>query len=160
MGGGSGGGGGSGYSTGFPVLWNWSSLMTPWQKAGQQELLPSLMERYKGGGFTPQEEATLWGQAKQQIETGGNMAGKNYARQIASSGISPTSPAVAGGWGDLALGKIRDTASAAMDFIKTKIGARDTATNQLLTALYTNPPVATGQYSTQISNQKTGGGGK
>lgn len=155
MGGGS-TGGGSGSGVTFPVMWNWKDLMTPWQATGQQRILPSLFERYESGGLTPAEQASLWGQAKQQIETGANMAGKNYARQMASSGISPTSPAVGGGWGDLALGKIRDTASAAMDFIKTKIGARDTATNQLLTALYTNPPVATGQYSTQ--SQTTSGG--
>lgn len=154
---GGGGSAGGSTSTSIPTLYNWKSIMTPWSIAGQKEALPTLMERFKSGGLTPREESSLWGSAKQQLEQGSNAAGLGFARQMAASGISPNSPAAAGGWSDIGMNKIRSTAQAAMDFIKTKIGARDTATQQLLTALYTPAPVAVGQTTYSSTVGPTGG---
>jgi hypothetical protein len=65
---------------------------------------------------------------------------------------------VGGAFADLGLDKTASLSKAALDFAKLKIGAKDTAIGQLLTALYTPPPVAVGQTSNQSSSG--GGGGK
>jgi len=153
MGGSSGGGGGS--SSTNTQLYTWKDILPPWIQSGQQAALPWLMQRAQTG-LLPSEETSLWGDIKGTVEQGSNLAGKNFSRQMASSGISPNSPAAAGGWADLGSDKITATSKAALDFAKAKIGAKDTAIGQMLTALYTPPPVATGQYSTTNS----GGGGK
>lgn len=147
-----GGGGPSGQSG--TTLYTWKDILPPWIQQGQQAALPFLMQRAQTG-LLPSEERTLWGGARDQIERGAEGASKNFARMIAGSGISPNSPAVAGGYADLASDKMTGISKAALDFAKTKIGARDTAIGQMLTALYTPPPVATSQWSTS-----SGGGGK
>ncbi len=153
------GGGGGPSSTGSSVssLYNWKKILPPWVQAGQQQVLPWLMGQAQMGGMLPSESKALWGQAKSNIEQSSMDAGKNFGRQMATSGFSPGSPAVAGGYADLASDKIAATSKAAIDFAKLKMGARDTAIGQMLTALYTPPPVAVGSTSTQ---QSSGGGGK
>jgi hypothetical protein len=66
-----------------------------------------------------------------------------------------------GGFADLASDKMTQTSKAALDFAKMKMGARDTAIGQLLTALYTPPPSAVGHTteSQQSSYTKGSGGG-
>jgi hypothetical protein len=113
-------------------------------------------------GLLPSEERDLWGGVKSQIDISGDAASKNLSRQIASSGMSPSSPMVAGGFADLASDRMSTTSKAALDFAKMKMGAKDTAVGQLLTALYTPSPVAVGQSSTSsgygTSYQSSGGG--
>ena len=151
MGGGS-GGGTSG--TSGTQLYTWKDILPPWIQAGQQATLPYLMSRAQTG-LLPGEERSLWGGVKGTLEQGAMDAGKGLSRMLASSGISANSPSAAGGFADLASDKLTATSKAALDFAKTKIGARDTSIGQLLTALYTPPPVATSQWSTQSN-----GGGK
>jgi hypothetical protein len=72
---------------------------------------------------------------------------------------------VAGGYADLGVDKMAMTSKAALDFAKMKMGAKDTAIGQLLTALYTPPPVAVGQTTTSTQSSTPsypsgGGGGK
>jgi hypothetical protein len=163
MGGGGGttSGGGTGTSTTTPNLYTWKKLLPPWVQAGQQAVLPWLMGRAKEG-MLPSEERQLWGQAKDTIASSGQGASQNLSRQLAMSGLSPSSPMAAGGFADLASDQVTQTSKAALDFAKMKMGARDTAIGQLLTALYTPPPSAVG--STTTSNQTTNptntGGGK
>jgi hypothetical protein len=107
-------------------------------------------------GLMPQEERTLWGQAKGSIEDASTQANKGFARQLATSGLSASSPMAGGGYADLAADKMTTTSKAALDFAKMKMGAKDTAIGQMLTALYTPPPVAVGNTTTS----STGGGGK
>lgn len=163
MGGGGGttGGGGTGSSTTTPNLYTWKKLLPPWVQAGQQSVLPWLMNR-AATGMLPSEERSLWGQAKTTIEDASESAGQNLSRQLAVSGLSPSSPMAAGGFADLAADKVSQTSKAALDFAKMKMGARDTAIGQLLTALYTPPPSAVGSttVSNQTTNPTTSGGGK
>jgi uroporphyrinogen-III synthase len=65
---------------------------------------------------------------------------------------------VSGGFADLASDRLTTTSKAALDYAKMKLGQKDTAIGQLLTALYTPPPVAVGQTTTQY--QQSRGGGK
>jgi len=153
--GGSSGGGGSSVSN--PTLYSWREILPPWVQAGQQSVLPWLMSRAQEG-LLPDEEQKLWGQVKDQIESSGMDASKNLARQMATSGVSASSPASAGAYADLASDKLTTTSKAALDFAKMKLGQKDTAIGQLLTALYTPPPVAVGQTTFQQSS--SGGGGK
>lgn len=147
-------------STTTPTLYNWSNILPPWVQSGQQTVLPWLMSR-ANEGLLPQEQRDLWGQMQSQIGTSGDVASKNLSRQIAGSGMNPSSPMVAGAYSDLASDKMATTSKAALDFAKMKLGAKDTAIGQLLTALYTPSPVAVGSTSqsqgTQVSNS---GGGK
>jgi len=152
-----GGGGPTSQGSSNPVMYNWKDILPPWVQSGQQAVLPWLMSRASEGGMLPSEEKMLWGQARSSIEDASNQANKNLSRQLASSGLSPSSPMAAGAFADLGLDKVTSTSKAALDFAKLKMGAKDTAIGQLLTALYTPPPVATGQVSTQSSG---GGGGK
>jgi hypothetical protein len=113
-------------------------------------------------GLLPQEEQQLWGQAKDTIEDTSQGANKALARQLAMSGVGASSPAAMGGFADLASDKISQTSKAALDFAKMKMGARDTAIGQMMTALYTPPPSAVGHttHSEQSSfNSGRGGGG-
>jgi hypothetical protein len=154
---------GQGTSTSTPQLYNWRDILPPWVQSGQQAALPWLMSRAQQG-LLPQEERDLWGQVKSEIGSSGDMATKNLSRQIASSGMSPNSPAVAGGYADLAMDRMSTTSKAALDFAKMKMGAKDTAIGQMLSALYTPSPAAVGNTSTsqQTSNSwpSSSGGGK
>jgi hypothetical protein len=157
MGSGGGGGGGTSTSVSNPQLYSWREILPPWVQSGQQSVLPWLMSRAQEG-LLPDEEAKLWGQIKEQIESSSNEASRNLARQIATSGMSPSSPMVSGGFADLASDRLTTTSKAALDYAKMKLGQKDTAIGQLLTALYTPPPVAVGQTTTQY--QQSRGGGK
>ncbi len=160
MGGGSGGQSGNTISSTQtnPTLYSWRDILPPWVQSGQQTVLPWLMGR-ASEGLLPNEERDLWGQVKGDIASTSDTASKNLSRQIASSGMSPSSPMVAGGFADLASDKLATTSKAALDFAKMKMGAKDTAIGQLLTALYTPPPVAVGSTTTGSSMQTTSGGG-
>lgn len=145
----------SGQSTSTPTLYNWTNILPPWVQSGQQTALPWLMSRAQEG-LLPQEQRDLWGQMQSQLGESGDMASKNLSRQIASSGMSPNSPMVAGAYSDLASDKISQTNQAALNFAKMKMGAKDTAIGQMLTALYTPAPAAVG--NTSQSTQSSGGG--
>ena len=150
------GGGGSSQPTQTTQskLYNWKDILPPWVQTGQQTALPWLLGRAQTG-MLPGEERNLWGQARESIESSSEGAGKNLSRMLATSGLSPSSPMAAGGFADLAADKMTTTSKAALDFAKMKMGARDTAIGQMLTALYTPPPTAVG-----TNSQSTGGGGK
>jgi hypothetical protein len=151
-------------STSTPTLYNWKEILPPWVQSGQQKALPWLLARAQTG-MLPQEERQLWGQARGSIEDSSNIASRNFSRQLASSGLSPSSPMVGGAYADLASDRSAGVSKAALDFAKLKMGARDTALGQLLTALYTPPPAAVGQTTTStqrsmgITQQGGGGGG-
>jgi len=145
MGGGSDGSGGGGSST--TTLYNWKNLLPPWVQSGQQSALPWLLSRASSGGLLPSEEKTLWGGVKTSLDDANSRAGRSLASKMSSSGISASSPAAAGAFADLASDRVSNESKAALDFAKMKIGARDTAIGHMLTALYTPPPVATGQSS-------------
>jgi hypothetical protein len=102
--------------------------------------------------LTPSEERTLWGQAKGSIEDSSLQANRNFSRQLASSGLSPSSPMVAGSYADLGADKMATTSKAALDFAKMKMGAKDTAIGQLITALYSPSPAAIGQKTVSTSS--------
>jgi hypothetical protein len=146
-------GGGSGSSTTNPNLYSWKEILPPWVQTGQQTVLPWLMNRAAEGGMTPIEERNLWGQAKTTIEDSSQGASQNLSRQLAMSGLNPSSPVAGGAYADLAMDKVSQTSKAALDFAKMKMGARDTAIGQLLTALYTPAPAAVG--STTVQTQTT-----
>jgi hypothetical protein len=142
-------------------LYTWADIMPPWVQEGQKQALPWLMNRAQTG-MTPQEEKQMWGQAQGTLEDASQAAGLNFSRQIAGSGISPSSGAVAGGYADLASDRVANTSKAALDFAKMKMGARDTAIGQMLSALYAASPAAVGQKTEQrqdsIGTTKSGGG--
>ena len=159
-----------GESSSTPHLYNWRDILPSWVIEGQQRAVPWLQSRAEQG-MLPQEERDLWGGVKSEIGASGDLATKNLSRQIASSGMSPSSPAAAGGYADLAADRMSTTSKAALDFAKMKIGAKDTAIGQMLTALYASQPAAIGntsvsrQWSNQDSTQNSvgstrGGGGK
>ena len=152
-----------GQSTTTPTLYSWKDILPPWVQTGQQNILPWLTSRALSGGMTPTEERNLWGQARGTIEDASQTAGRNLSRQLATSGMSPSSPMVAGAYSDLAVDKVSQTSKAALDFAKMKMGARDTAIGQLMTALYTPPPAAVGSTtqstSTGQSQASSGSGG-
>ncbi len=148
-----------GTSTTTPTLYSWKDILPPWVQTGQQQVLPWLTSRALSGGMTPIEERNLWGQARGTIEDASQTAGTNLSRQLAMSGLSPSSPMVAGAYSDLALDKTTQTSKAALDFAKMKLGARDTAIGQLLTALYTPPPAAVGSTTTSTQTASSQGGG-
>jgi hypothetical protein len=150
----------SSQSTSTPVLYNWQNILPPWVQAGQQTTLPWLMNRAASGGLTQQQQSQLWGGIQDQLQTSFNAAGQNMSRQISSAGIDPSSPAAAGAFSQLASDKLSTTSQAALNFAKMKLGEQDTAIGQMLTALYTPPPVAVGTQSTSYSSQTGGGGGK
>ena len=152
----SGGGAPSSQSQSNPTLYSWKEILPPWVQAGQQTTLPWLMSRAVEGGMLPGEERKLWGEAKGTVEDASTKAMRALSGRLATSGLSPSSPMAAGGFADLASDKLTATSKAALDFAKLKMGARDTAIGQLLTALYTPPPVAVGQTTTSTSG---GGGG-
>ena len=147
-------------SSSTPQLYNWRDILPPWVQSGQQAALPWLMSRAQQG-LAPQEERDLWGGMNSEIGTSSDLATKNLSRQIASSGMSPSSPAVAGGYADLAADRMSTTSKAALDFAKMKMGAKDTAIGQMLSALYTPSPAAVGNTSQSQSwgttRQSSGG---
>lgn len=157
MGGGAGGASGGGGSS-TTTLYNWKDLLPPWVQSGQKQALPWLMSRASSGGLLPSEERTLWGGIKTGLDDANAKAGRSLASRMASSGIGMNSPSAAGAYSDLALDQATAESRAGLDFAKTKIAARDTAIGQMLTALYTPPPVATGQ--TSYTAPTTSGGGK
>ncbi len=149
----------TGSGSGTPHLYNWENLMTPWQTAGQQQTLPMLMQRAFAGGLTPEEERTLLGTVRQQTDLEFEQQQKGLASKAALSGLSPSSPVVIGERGNLAADRIAARTGAGLNFAKLKMGAGDTARQQLLTALYAQPPYAVGNVSTQ-QTQTSGGGSK
>lgn len=153
---------GSGWSKAWTEPITWETLLPPWVKAGQRKLLPMLEERVKEGGLTPDEERLLWGMARSEVAQAGTSARKALAGRMAASGISPTSPVWAGELADIEAQVPAGIASAVANMAKLKIGAKDTATKNLLTALYTPPPYATAHFaeSEQQSSGSAGGGGK
>ena len=109
---GSGGGaGGGGTSSGWqqssstPQLFNWQQILPPWTAQGQQNTMPWLEQRAQTG-MLPGEARSLWGGARESVEQGAMGAGRNFSRQVAASGMSPTSPMVAGGFADLQSSKL------------------------------------------------------
>jgi len=153
-GGGETSGGGQSYTTAL----NWKDFLPSWTQSGQQAALPYLMQRAQTG-LLPSEEKSLWGGIQGQLDTSSMGAGKNLAGKLASSGISANSPAAAGGFADLAADRVSAGSKAALDFAKMKIGAKETAIGQMLTALYTPPPVATAS-SSYTNPTTTSSGGK
>ena len=152
----------SGTSTSTAQLYNWKDILPPWVQSGQQTALPWLMSRAQTG-LLPQEERDLWGGVKGDIASSGDLATKNLSRQIASSGMNVNSPAAMGGYTDLAADRMSTTSKAALDFAKMKMGAKDTAIGQMLSALYTPSPAAVGNNTTQQQqsySSPSGGGGK
>ena len=139
-------GGGQGTST--STLYNWKKILPPWVQTGQQAVLPWLQSRAQTG-LLPAEERALWGGMREGIESGYTGATKNLSRQMAVSGMNPSSPMMGGGFADLATDKMGATSKAALDFAKLKLGAKDTAIGQMLTALYTPPPFGVGSSSQQ-----------
>jgi hypothetical protein len=152
-GGGTNTGGGQSYTTAL----NWKDFLPSWTQSGQQAALPWLMQRAQQG-LLPSESNALWGGIQGQLDTSSASAGKGLASKLASSGISTDSPAAAGGFADLAADRVSAGSKAALDFAKMKIGAKETAIGQMLTALYTPPPVATA--SSSYTNPSSSSGGK
>lgn len=150
-------GSGSGSST--PHLYNYEKLMTPWQMAGQQATLPMLMQRAFSGGLSPEEERALLGTVRQQTDQEFEQQQKGLVSKAALSGLSPTSPVVIGERGNLGADRIAARTNAALNFAKLKMGAGDTARQQLLTALYAQPPYTVGNVSTSTQTQQSSGGG-
>lgn len=146
------GGGPSSSSSTKPVVYTWKELLPPWVQAGQQAMLPSLFQRYFAGGLTPDQLRTLEGTAKSQIEDSATQARGALTGRMAQQGVDLRSPAMMGGFGDIESDRLASTQRMAMDLAKAKIGSMDTATQQLLTALYTPPPAAVGQKSSQSSS--------
>jgi len=149
----------SGSSQSNPLLFNYSKLMTPWQMQGQQQFLPALMQRATSGGMTPEEERTLLGTVRQQTDQELAQQSRALASKAAMSGISPSSPVVIGERGNLGADAITARTNAALNFAKLKMGAGDTARQQLLTALYAQPPYAVGNTLTSYSSSVGSGGG-
>jgi hypothetical protein len=148
----------SGATESTPVLFNWKDILPPWVSSNEEKLIPYLMSRARTG-MTPQEEQTLWGGVKDTLESGNQDTSKNFMRQVIMNGLSPNSPAVAGGLSDLATDRMSQGAKASLDFAKLKMGARDTALGQLMSALY-NPagsPYAIGQKSTGSNVSESAG---
>lgn len=149
----------TGYGGSTPQLYNYESLMTPWQMSGQQQFLPTLMSRVSSGGLTPDEERTLLGTVRQQTDQEFEQQQKGLVSKAALSGLSPSSPVVIGERGNLGADRIAARTNAGLNFAKLKMGAGDTARQQLLTALYAQPPYAVGNVSTQVTQSSGGGGG-
>jgi hypothetical protein len=150
--------GSSGATQSQPVLFNWEDILPPWVSSNQEKLIPYLMSRGQTG-MTPQEEQQLWGGMKDTLESGSQDASKQLMRQAVMGGLTPSSPAVVGGLTDLAADKATNYARASLDFAKLKMGARDTALGQLMSALY-NPmgaPYAVGNVSSGSNVSESAG---
>lgn len=151
------GGDSSPSGTSYPVLFNWQELLPPWTQAGQQIALPYLMSEAITGGMTPTVEKSLWGSILSDIDNAASQARRNVAsRWIGGGGAALNSPAYNAAMSSVDIDRISQMRKAAADFAKIKQGARDTATKNMLTALYTPPPSSTAQ----VSQQSGGGGGK
>ena len=167
MGGGGGGsqsntGSGSGWTAGFgssdPILYDYKSLMTPWQKSGQQQTLPMLMQRAFSGGMSPDEERNLLGTVRQQTDQEFDQQRAGLGAKAVASGLSSSSPVVIGERGNLGAAQIAARTNAALNFAKLKAGAGDSARSQLLSALYSQTPYAIGNqshYENQSANQQS-----
>lgn len=154
-------GSGSGWGQSDPQLFNYESLMTPWQKAGQQQTLPMLLQRaFSGGGMSPDEERNLLGTIRQQTDQEFDQQRAGLGAKAAMSGLSPSSPVVIGERGNLGAAQIAARANAALNFAKLKTGAGDTARSQLLSALYSQTPYAIGNRSTYQNQQNSYGSTK
>lgn len=155
----SGGGWGESKAKSTPVTWE--TLLPPWTIEAQREFVPELMQRAREGGMSPEEERLLWGMARGEVLTSAQGARKQLASRMAASGISPSSPVWAGEQADIAAQIPVGTAQAIANLAKLKIGAGESARQQLLTALYTPPPYTTkyDAWSEQTSNQSSSGGG-
>jgi len=155
----SGSGSGKSWAKSTPVTWE--TLLPPWTIEAQKEIVPELMERAREGGMSPEEERLLWGMARGEVLTSTQGARRQLASKMAASGISPRSPVWAGEQADIAAQIPVGTAQAIANLAKLKIGAGESARQQLLTALYTPPPYTTAYeaYSKQQSTQSQSGGG-
>ena len=141
------------WSSGFantnttPNLYTWQNILPPWTQEAQKNLVPYLQSRARTG-MTPQEEQQTWGGIRDTLEDTSQGANKQLSRVLATSGIGASSPAAAGAYSDLASDKLTQTSKAALDFAKMKMGARDTALGQMMTALYSPTPYAVGHTTT------------
>lgn len=151
-----GGGGPSGESQSYPVKMTWRDILPPWVQAGQQEFMPYLFERAYQGGMSPEEEQLLTGMARTEVGASVNASKGALGQRMAQSGLSPSSPIFAGAYGDIEAGRSTSMAQALANLQKVKMGAGESARQQLMTALYTPPPFAVGQQSS--STQSSGGG--
>jgi hypothetical protein len=132
----------------------WEQLLPPWVQKGQQEFLPYLMQRAYEGGMTPEEEELLKGMARTETRAAGQGARQGLAQRMASSGLSPSSNIWTSELGNIGASEVTGISQAMANLAKLKMGAGESARQQLLTALYTPPPYAT---ATQGSQQSSGG---
>ena len=152
---------GSGWGQSDPILYNYESLMTPWQKSGQQQTLPMLMQRaFSNGGMSPDEERNLLGIIRQQTDQEFDQQRAGLGAKAAMSGLSPSSPVVIGERGNLGANQVAARANAALNFAKLKTGSGDSARTQLLSALYSQTPYAIGNKSTYQNQQSSYGSTK
>lgn len=152
---------GAGTSRAWTEPITYETLLPPWTRAGQERLLPQLIERAEYGGMTPEEERLLWGMARSEVQQAATGAGRALGGKMAASGISPSSPVWAGEAADISASVPTSIASAVANLAKLKIGAGENAREQVIKALYTPPPYATGHFaeSNQWSSGSAGGGG-
>ena len=144
-----GGGGGSRQET---RAITWKELLPPWVQAAQRVALPDLMSRYFAGGMTPEEEQLIKGMAVSEAKGATSAAKKALGQRMASAGLSAGSPMWAGELANIEAGGVSSVASAIANIAKLKMGAKESATKNLLTALYTPP-----QYATATSGSSSGG---
>ena len=150
-------GSGWGYGTSTPILYDYNQLMTPWQKSGQQQTLPMLLQRAFSGGMSPDEERNLLGTIRQQTDQEFEQQRAGLGAKAVMSGLSPSSPVVIGERGNLDAAQIAARTNAALNFAKLKAGAGDSARTQLLSALYAPTPYAIGNKS-EYRNASTSSG--
>ena len=148
-----GGGGGESQGQQQPVAITWEKLLPPWTQAGQIATLPYLLKRAFGPGMTPEEERAITGQLRGEVERGTQTSLKAMAQKAALGGVMDFSPAVTGARGDILADRARNLADVGTQLQKLKMGAKETAINQLLQGLYTQPPYAVGQKGTTTSSQ-------
>jgi len=130
----------------------WEQLLPPWVQAGQQEFLPYLMKRAYEGGMTPEEEELLKGMARTEVRGAGQAARQGLAGRMAASGLSPRSGLWASEMGNIGASEVTGISQAMANLAKLKMGAGESARQQVLTALYTPPPYATATYGSQQSS--------
>ena len=149
-----GGGGGQTSQTGSKAV-TWQQLLPPWVQQGQKEFMPYLFQRAYAGGMLPEEESLLKGMNRAEVYGTADASKRALGQRMAASGLSPSSPSYAGAFGDIEAGKVSGMAQSMANLAKVKMGAGETARQQLLTALYTPPPYTTRQFGSSSS-----GGGK
>jgi hypothetical protein len=116
--------------------------------------MPYLFQRAYAGGMTPEEENLLKGMNRSEVYGAADASKRALGQRMAVSGLSPSSPAYAGAYGDIEAGKVSGLAQSMANLAKVKMGAGETARQQLLTALYTPPPYTTKQFGSSSSGGK------